>query len=222
MKKALLCIITVTITFIIGFYTTAFKFFYHRPETNSQISPRDKKLGDVRPPLNSEFEKFTERERDGLRGPVKMVHEQFATFIYQEGSFKRVKEGDTQVSRMTIYDFNGRKTRDQQVPTCGNADPTKHIYDQRGFLIERIDFKNFEEEDRTITSRVTYNYDIQGNLIELYGYDGEGKLQGKRAYNYKFDAYGNWIEQIPTSADQALSEGERTYGQYRKITYYKK
>jgi hypothetical protein len=222
MKRVLSGIIIAPITFFIGLCAAAYWMPYRSPETVSQVSPLDKKFMDVRPPLRLEFKKLTERERNGLHGPVKMVREQSVAFVYKEASFDRVIEDEKRVARTMIYNLAGEKIRDQDLPICGNADPVKHIFDQRGLLIERINFKNFDEDDRSITYRIIYNYDAQGNLIELCSYDDEGKLQGKRAYKYKFDAYGNWIEQISIDAEQALRAGEKTYGLYRKITYYKK
>jgi hypothetical protein len=59
-------------------------------------------------------------------------------------------------------------------------------------------------------------------LLESNGYDGEGNLAGKTFYQYTFDAQGNWLERIGISAANELHVGDRYYGLYRRITYYKK
>jgi hypothetical protein len=229
-KKALSYIITAILTFFIGFYSITYWAFYYSSETSFELSsidkktdikflPPDKNFNDVRPLLRSDYAKLKDSQRDGLRGQVKLVHEQFATFVYKESGFEREKEGNTNIGRKMFYDAKGKKTSDRTLRRCGLPASEKYIYDDRGFLIELIKFKKFDKT--TITSRTVYLYDDESKLTESHSYDGEGKLTSKCTYQYQFDNHGNWIVQIPVSAEQPLSTGERTYGKYRKIIYYR-
>jgi hypothetical protein len=223
MKRFLSGIIIAPITFFIGFYAAAYLALYHLPETTHQLSPADKKYKEVRPALNQQYQWLTDRARVGLRGPVKLVREELADFMYREGNFNRIKDEDEPiVYRSLTYAVNGALLSSTFLPECGNSDPTRQVYDDRGFLIEKIDFMNRDEADRRIRSRIVYKYDEQGNMTELYQYDSEGKLTGKTIYKYKLDAHGNWTEQIPLFSERTLSSGERVDGHYRIITYYKK
>jgi hypothetical protein len=222
MKKALPGILIATLTFFIGLYGAAYWTLYHLPETDPELSPLPEKIADFRPGLRAEFKNLSDCERDGLRGQVNLIYEQYATFVYQDGGFERVKEPDRDTGRSIRYDIAGEKRHDRTVGDCGLPDPRKSIYDDRGWLIERISFKNFEEGDKSIDSRITYTYDENGRLIESNSYDGAGKFAGKTFYQYRFDARGNWLEQICISAGQGLQVGDRYYGSYRRITYHQK
>lgn len=235
MKKALSAISITILAFFFSFEATANQASFYFLESNLKVSPQDKKSentrpfsqpeskrGDVRPSLRSEFKKIKARKRDGLQGSVKFIHEQFATFIYRGGDFEREEQQTgTQVGRKIIYNVAGDKILDRTIRRCGVPAPVKYIYDDRGFLSEVINFKNFKRDDQTIRSRITYHYDDEGKLIESYAYDNEGKLLGRDIYKYQFDKYGNWVVQIPVSAEHPLSTGERTYGKYREIIYYR-
>jgi hypothetical protein len=225
-KKVLSGILIAIFTFSISFCMADYLALYHLPEAPSQISHLDKKLEDVRPPLHKEFLNLSDSARAGLRGPVKFVDQHWATFIYKEGNFEAIKGGHERPQR-TNYSFEGKKIK-YPMNGCGNGDlvqfifPIKSIFDEKGFLIEEIHFQNFEEDDRTISFKLTYRYDAQGNLMELYYYDDLGNITNKIIYKYKFDSQGNWTERIVLSAEQLPNTGELFSGYCRKITYYSK
>jgi hypothetical protein len=148
-KKAFLGIIITIPIFFIGFYATVYGAFYHSSETGFELSPPDKKTDielsppdknfkDIRSLLRSDYAKLKDCQRDGLHGSVKFIHEQSATFVYKKGGFEREKEGNTNLGRKMFYNAKGKKISDRTLRRCGLRAPEKHIYDDRGFLIELI------------------------------------------------------------------------------------
>lgn len=114
---------------------------------------------------------------------------------------------------------------------------TSYVYDARGLLIERRDHVGYSEE--TVTS---YAYDDNGNKIkEMSKTSGDvnpprrdGGAQGvgddaraaaaarnsEVTYSYKYDGYGNWIEQSTRAGTGAEGAAADIASSRRTIVYY--
>lgn len=97
MKKALLCIITATITFFIGFYATVYFGWRNTPDVASDLASEtqnsrlevdwEELLKPVKPSLNADFAAASDKERDGLAGPVKSVRLGMTYLAYENGKY---------------------------------------------------------------------------------------------------------------------------------------
>jgi hypothetical protein len=100
----------------------------------------------------------------------------------------------------------------------GGAHRKMYFYDEHG---KRISTLRFKSNGAFVGMDIT-RYDHRGNEIEDIEYDAEGNLKYKKAYKYKYDDVGNWLEQItyglaPDSRESRLRIEEISY---QIIKYY--
>lgn len=93
-----------------------------------------------------------------------------------------------------------------------------HDYDDRGNITKAI-FYGF---DGKLETTEFYKYDDKGNPTEFVTYNEAGTLWFKEIYSYKFDSYGNWIEERDRSwsAEMGKLREEPKTTVKRTITYY--
>ena len=95
-------------------------------------------------------------------------------------------------------------TSETQVDNC-----TSYKYDKLGQIMEMEIYSN-----NALSRRSVITYDDKGNEKEIKYYDGKGVFLEERAYEYKFDKYGNWIERI-----EYINQFPKSFLE-REITYY--
>jgi hypothetical protein len=154
-------------------------------------------LEPVRPPLEPDVFALSDKERDGLLGPVKQVREgyQFTSADHPEWNSEWANAPESDYYRTISYDVNGIKVSDVRRPGCGTHPPEKTIYDTKGRVVECITYTDDAVADR----RVLLSYDFRGWLIEANEY-GDGATHWRLTYEYVVDSRGNWISQIPRCA----------------------
>ena len=108
---------------------------------------------------------------------------------------------------------------------------TSYRYDEGGRQIERrIQMANLGD------TRTTYTYDDRGNAVEEVTVSVHREMQvdetgnehfanetsetSSAHYDYQYDAHGNWIERITSSAAQNSSASQRSNIERRQISYY--
>jgi hypothetical protein len=108
---------------------------------------------------------------------------------------------------------------------------TSYQYDEGGRQIERrIQMANLGD---TLT---TYTYDDRGNAVDEVTVSGQREMQvdetgnerfanessetSSAHYDYQYDAHGNWIKRITSSAAQNSSPSQRSNIERRQISYY--
>ena len=95
-------------------------------------------------------------------------------------------------------------TSETQVDNC-----TSYKYDKLGQIVEMEIYSN-----NALSRRSVITYDDKGNEKEIKYYDGKGVFLEERAYEYKFDKHGNWIERI-----EYINQFPKSFLE-REITYY--
>jgi hypothetical protein len=108
---------------------------------------------------------------------------------------------------------------------------TSYRYDEGGRQIERrTQMANLGD------IRTTYTYDDRGNAVDEVTVSGYREMQVDETgneyfanessettsahYDYQYDAHGNWIERITSSAAQNSSALQRSNVERRQISYY--
>jgi hypothetical protein len=225
MKKVILCIIIAFVPYCIFLNATASRLQTNYSDLelsslNSEVEMNWEMLRTpIRPALNPDFEALSDKERDGLRGSVKTVRTNSTSFIERNGVYKRLHTSP--IYEHVFYDKDGEvyQVGGNRKSGCGNElrPLIREIYSDRGRLIAEI---HFTGQSNAIQSKTTYSYDTDGKLLKVSTFDGEGLIEEQKVYKYKFDSYGNWVEQISIPSGQNLQTGDRYYGQYRKILYY--
>jgi hypothetical protein len=222
--------INLSLSFAVWVLIGLFAVTYHReylspvfepgiPSKQDQIN-WDELTREVRPPLNPEFEKLSDRERDGLRGRVREIRYYCVDFIERDGRYFKREDAFSKSHFFTIlYDKDGKqiKTENKLPAKCGYNPPSKFIYDDRGLHIEVTTYN----DDASILTRAVYNHDADGKPVEDLVYYGDGSLKKQTIYKYRFDAQGNWIEQIPIYLIDTSGKLDVSIGSYRRIIYYK-
>ena len=166
----------------------------------------------------------TDREREGLVGPVKSVKAYFinsgpkpkeekrrswyTTTYNTEGNISERashdESGAITAKYIHTYDANGRSTGYEEYAAVLDKTltiPRRHVYklDEEGRKVEYIVF----ESDGSIGTRFVYKYDPKGNLIEQDWYAHTGKLGGRLVST--FDDKGNQTSETSYEADGTLS-----------------
>lgn len=118
------------------------------------------RAGNVAPQPVSE----SDRNRDGLIGPVRRVRTEVAKLVNQDG--KQV-ESKHVVLEIVAYDLKGNKIENQYFPIAGATLTGKEVYkyDERGNISEMTLLNN----DGTLMSKETYRYeyDFAGNWNKM-------------------------------------------------------
>jgi hypothetical protein len=230
MKKVLLCIIVATIPYCIFLNATARQVIMDTSDLelsslNAEIEVNwDKIRTPIKPILNPDFEKLPDKDRDGLRGPVKSVRTNSAAFIEKGGEYKRTNISPSYEEE--FYDTSGGRfkvetNRRLRGELCGNGPPPppiKEVYNDKGLLIGELYFSG---KNASIKTKTFYTYDADGQILTASRFDGDGLLLWMQVYEYRLDSYGNWIEKIPVIV---VGDDKRdiVQGFCRQITYYKK
>jgi hypothetical protein len=158
----------------------------------------------------------SDRERDGLKGPVRSIVWKFC-FIKKEESTCADSNIRFDVEAAE-YDPQGKRTNYRSFrETCDTCLAHIVTHDSRG----RVSKERILEFRLWPIFTITYRYNAEGNLIESDEYDSV--LRGpyrKWRYQYEYDSYGNWIKKTSLMQDApfdtSFSARERDY----KIIYY--
>lgn len=134
----------------------------------------------------------TDRDRDGLLGPVRRIRTETVKLTNKGG---KTAEGQRQVLETAAYDLKGGKVENAYFPVTGSA---------------------------TLTGRETYKYDDKGNISEMTLYNADGSLLGKEVYAYEYDFVGNWTKMTTSVVviEAGKLSLEPTEVTYRTISYY--
>jgi TonB family protein len=134
----------------------------------------------------------TDRDRDGLLGPVRRIRTETAKLTNKSG---KPVEGMKQVLETAAYDLKGVKVENAYFPVTGAA---------------------------TLTGREMYKYDDKGNISEMTLYNADGSLLSKEVYTYEYDFVGNWTKMTTSVAviEGGKLNFEQTEVTYRTISYY--
>jgi protein TonB len=134
----------------------------------------------------------TDRDRDGLLGPVRRIRTETAKLTNKSG---KPAEGMKQVLETAAYDLKGAKVENAYFPVTGAA---------------------------TLTGREMYKYDDKGNISEMTLFNADGSLLSKEVYTYEYDFVGNWTKMTTSVAviEGGKLSFEQTEVTYRTISYY--
>jgi TonB family protein len=106
----------------------------------------------------------TDRDRDGLRGPVRRVRTENAKLVSREG---KLAEGARSVMETATYDMKGAKIDTAYFLSAGGALTGKEVYkyDDRGDIVEMTLYN----ADGSVMSREKYDYefDAVGNWTKM-------------------------------------------------------
>ena len=134
----------------------------------------------------------SDRERDGLVGPVRRVRTELVKLSTTGG--KLIEDLKRVLLETAEYDLKGSKTQNQYFPIAG----------------------------ATLTGREVYKYDDKGNISEMTLVNADGALVSKEVYKYDFDTMGNWVKMMTSVAvvENGKIDFEPTETTYRTISYY--
>ncbi|MDT5124016.1 MAG: periplasmic protein TonB [Acidobacteriota bacterium] len=120
--------------------------------------------GKHRVALRSVFITDTDRERDGLMGPVRRVKTEMVKLSNRGG---KIVEGQRVVLEAVAYDIKGVKTENAYYPVPGEALTGKEVYkyDDKGNIVEMT----LLNTDGTLLSKETYAYEFDafGNWTKM-------------------------------------------------------
>jgi protein TonB len=106
----------------------------------------------------------TDRDRDGLQGPVRRVRTENAKLVFKEG---KVVEGQRNVLETATYDIRGAKIDNAYFLAAGGALTGREVYkyDDKGNIIEMTLFN----ADGSVLSKEKYDYefDAMGNWTKM-------------------------------------------------------
>ncbi|GAC1398776.1 MAG: hypothetical protein NVSMB56_13720 [Pyrinomonadaceae bacterium] len=134
----------------------------------------------------------SDRENDGLNGPVRRVKTETAKIATRNG---QPAETSRVVIETASYDYKGGKT------------------DNAYFLAAA---------GTALTGKEVYKHDARGNVTEMIVYNTDGSILSKEIYSYEFDTFGNWVKMTTSVAvvENGKLNFEPTEVTYRTITYY--
>ena len=106
----------------------------------------------------------SEREQDGLNGPVRRVRTETAKLASKNG---QLIEGQRVTLEVAAYDVKGAKIENAYYPVPGASITGKEVYkyDEKGNIIEMT----LQDEKGTLLSKETYTYEFDqfGNWIKM-------------------------------------------------------
>ncbi|HZB47135.1 MAG TPA: TonB family protein [Pyrinomonadaceae bacterium] len=115
------------------------------------------------PALGRAFDE-TERERDGLQGPVRRVRTETAKIVYKNG---KLAEGERATLETATYDVKGAKVDNAYFLAAGGSLTGKEVYkyDERGNIVEMT----LHNADGSVMSKEKYDYefDAMGNWTKM-------------------------------------------------------
>ena len=158
---------------------------------------------------------ISDREKDGLRGPVRSVRiERGRVELDPSGKYREY--GISHYETIT-YDRNGKRVSvDRKIwstpPPCRGA---QEVNDDEG---RRVELRCFDS-DGSLLIKLSYTYDNEGRTASIHRYGKSGLLEDESTYKYSVDLRGNWIKQVGY-----LREGESKPTpdsvEYRHIRYF--
>jgi len=160
-------------------------------------------------PIRSQAETTTDRDRDGLAGPVKLILIEDVMLVEKDGH----PAEDQHAVSAAKYDEKGSKT--------GQAPAT--VYFDGGYAVTQHDpgLKPSSKEASTAGSSNKWikDYNDRGFVIEKRLIDGKGNENEHDKIGYESDSHGNWVKRTTTriAKDGSVSDAEVSY---RTITYY--
>jgi hypothetical protein len=139
------------------------------------------------PPLASD------KEQDGLSGPVNRVRTETAKLSSKSG---RLVEGPRQLLEATTYDRQGQRN------------------DSSFYLVSINAEVGAEEEE--------YKHNDKGQVSEMTLKGRNNEILRKEVYTYEYDALGNWVKMITFTLvyEDGKVTQQPTEVAYRNITYY--
>ncbi|HEV2914604.1 MAG TPA: nuclear transport factor 2 family protein [Pyrinomonadaceae bacterium] len=134
----------------------------------------------------------SDRDQDGLSGPVNRVRTETARLSIDSG---KLVEGPRELLESTTYDPKGKKI------------------DTSYFLVSNSSQQVGKEE---------YTHDDKGNVIAMTLRDQNDKILSKEVYRYETDAVGNWVKMVAsTLIYEDGKTGQLPFEvTYRNISYY--
>jgi hypothetical protein len=159
----------------------------------------------------------SDREQDGLTGPVNSVRMETAKLSVESG---RLVEGERELLEFTTYDAKGRRVDNSYYLVSSNAHIGREEYtrDDKGNVSE----KTVRDDSSNILSRetYTYEYDAVGNWVKMISsavtYEGGRVIPQPREVTYRRITY--YFDQAmveiarSTSSTATLSPEQRAQG----------
>ncbi len=158
----------------------------------------------------------TDRDRDGLAGPVKAVLTDDVILVEQNGQWL---EGQ-QASSTSVYDESGKRT--VQTPFRISLLGGHAVIQYDPMFNPQAKRQTVEEPTPIGGGKWSKNYDQRGYLTEGVRSDAGGKRVESLSVNYEFDEKGNWIKRKISRSregDKAASS-QFTEISYRQIVYF--
>jgi TonB family protein len=156
----------------------------------------------------SSSEAISEREQDGLNGPVRRVRVESAKVSVKDG---KLSEGPRTVREITTYDLSGKRVDTVAHPVALNrpAGKEQYKYDDKGNLIEMT----IRGTDGSVLGRESYEYDFDelGNWKKMTASIGifeDGKVSFEPIeVTYRTIAYyyNQAVEKIATTSGKKTS-----------------
>ena len=183
--------------------------------------------------LHADAQQRSDRERDGLIGPVRSVRTETAALQKEAGEWV---ERERQLVSANTYDEDGKRTQTKgglppppaplpgAVPSAqagGDGNPsagkTTYTHDPQGRLIEEATY----DANGSFRRVVNYEYDAQGNVtvVRETRYKPDLSPEAKLSSMYEYDEFGNWIKETK-SVWSAKDRKQSVKATYRVITYY--
>lgn len=132
----------------------------------------------------------TDRQRDGLQGPVRRVRTETAKLVYKGG---KVTEGERKTLETATYDMKGAKIDNAYFLAAGGALTGREVYkyDERGNIVEMT----LLNPDGSVMTKERYDYDFDamGNWTKMLTSvalveNGETKFEPTEV-TYRFISY---------------------------------
>lgn len=110
------------------------------------------------------------------------------------------------------YKYNPQQLLSETVKEQANGSVNREtfFYDDQAQLLKKTTY-NAQNE---VFTTVLYEYNTQGDKINLFHFDADHKLTTDEFYEYMYDAEGNWTKK--TNYEKGVKVSEET----RKIVYY--
>ncbi len=164
-------------------------------------------------PATISYATRSDRERDGLSGPVRSIVWK-ATLVNQKSGV--LTESDAYDVERVEYDKGGNRTRRQRFGMCDACSIPIWLSDFHG----RVRIETYLSWPLTLFA---HSYDIRGNRVETKYYDVFGNLWRRWIYQYEIDEHGNWTKETLSMIDTKFFNGDRTpvprEVYYRTISY---
>lgn len=108
-----------------------------------------------------------------------------------------------------VYDSKGR-ILEKKTPNS-KYDKWIYKYNEAGLLIEGIFYNYFDPAASThnYEDKFTWKYDSYGNIIEEIKYFSDKSIEYKYTFQYEYDQQGNWVQKIMSINDKQVNASKR-------------